>query len=126
MGEIQPIGGVNEKVEGFFDVCKARKLNGKQGVVIPHQNVDELLLRSDVSSAIKTGKFHIYPIKTIEEGIEILLAHPAGKQERNGKYSVGSVFAKADDKLLEMAQALERFGRDATTNNKVAPQRKRK
>jgi predicted ATP-dependent protease len=126
MGEIQPIGGVNEKVEGFFDVCRARGLTRKQGVVIPQQNVDELLLRTDVGDAVKSGKFHLYPIKTIEEGIEILLNTPAGKRERNGEYSIGSVFAKADSKLLEMARALERFGRDATTNNKVAPQKKRK
>lgn len=120
MGEIQPIGGVNEKIEGFFDVCNSRGLNGRQGVVIPLQNVDELLLRSDVSEAIKSGKFHIYPIKSIEEGIEILMSQPAGKRERNGKFSVGSVFAKADDKLLKMAQALERFGHDAVNSDHSA------
>ncbi len=112
MGEIQPIGGVNEKVEGFFDVCKSKGLTGKQGVIIPHQNVNELLLRSDVSEAVKNGKFHIYPIKTIEAGIEILLGVPAGKKEKAGKFTKGSVFAKANDKLHKMAITLEHFGRD--------------
>jgi len=112
LGEIQPIGGVNEKIEGFFDVCKSRGLTGKQGVIIPHQNIKELLLRSDVAEAVKAGKFHIYPIKSVEEGIEILLGQPAGKRGRNHKFSQGSVFAMADEKLLKMALTLERFGRD--------------
>ncbi len=112
MGEIQPIGGVNEKVEGFYDVCKSRGLTGKQGVIIPHQNVNDLVLRSDVSQAIKESKFHIYPIKTIEEGIEILLDAPAGKKDKSGNFTKGSVFAKADDKLHQMAITLEHYGRE--------------
>jgi ATP-dependent Lon protease len=120
MGEIQPIGGVNEKIEGFFDVCKSRGLTGRQGVIIPHQNVNELLLRSDVSESIKNGKFHIYPIKGIEQGIEILTGHPAGRLLRSGKHSAGSVFAQADTKLLEMAHALESFGREVSANNNKA------
>ncbi len=118
MGEIQPIGGVNEKVEGFFDVCNSRGLTGKQGVIIPHQNVNELILRSDVTHAVKESKFHIYPIKSIEEGIEILLGVHAGKKESSGKFTKGSVFAKADDKLREMAITLDNFGRDGNDGKK--------
>ena len=111
-GEIQPIGGVNEKIEGFFDVCKSRKLTGDQGVIIPHQNVMDLLLRPDVMEAINKGKFHIYPIKTINEGIEILTGLPAGKRLPDGSFTKSSVMAIVDDKLRTMAVTLQRFGRD--------------
>jgi len=118
MGEIQPIGGVNEKVEGFFDVCKSKGLTGKQGVIIPHQNVNELLLRTDVTEAVKNGKYHLYPIKTIAEGIEILFGVAAGKIGKNKKFSPGSVFAQADNKLRKMAITLEHFARDGKDSNK--------
>ncbi len=75
-GEIQPIGGVNEKIEGFFDICKARGLTGEQGVIIPEQNVNDLVLKKEVVKAVEEGKFHIYPVKRIEEGIEILTGKP--------------------------------------------------
>ncbi|MEA2031315.1 MAG: ATP-binding protein [candidate division Zixibacteria bacterium] len=114
-GEIQPIGGVNEKIEGFFDVCKSRRLSGHQGVIIPHQNVPDLLLRPDVLEAISDGKFHVYPIKTINEGVEILTGNPAGRRLKSGKFSKGSVFETVDEKLLNMAITLHNFGRD--TNN---------
>jgi ATP-dependent Lon protease len=110
-GEIQPIGGVNEKIEGFFDVCKSRRLTGDQGVIIPYQNVQDLLLRPDVIEAVEKGKFHIYPIKTIEEGLEILTGRPAGKRLPNGKFTKGSVLAAVDERLREMALALQQFGR---------------
>ncbi len=116
-GEIQPIGGVNEKVEGFYDVCKSRRLTGDQGVIIPHQNVKDLLLRPDVIEAVEKGKFHIYPIKTINEGIEILTGMPAGKRLANGKFTPGSVLAIVDEKLREMALTLQRFGRDKQDDN---------
>ncbi|MCK7467452.1 MAG: hypothetical protein MZU91_04520 [Desulfosudis oleivorans] len=77
-GEIQPIGGVNQKIEGFFDVCRARGLTGGQGVMIPQLNVPELILRKDVVKAVAEGKFHIWPVKTIDEGIELLTGVPAG------------------------------------------------
>ena len=79
-GEIQPIGGVNEKIEGFFDVCRAKGLTGTQGVIIPHQNVQNLMLRRDVVEAVAEGKFHIYPVRTIDEGIEILTGVEAGRR----------------------------------------------
>lgn len=115
-GEIQPIGGVNEKIEGFFDVCKSRKLTGKQGVMIPRQNVSDLMLRPDVMEAVKAGKFHIYPVKTIGEGIEILTGCTAGKKMTNGKFTKGSLFAAVDEKLLSMALAIEDFGKNNNNN----------
>ena len=115
-GEIQPIGGVNQKVEGFYDVCKSKRLTGKQGVMIPHQNVNDLLLRPDVIEAVKAKKFHIYPIKTINEGIEILTDVPAGNRLRSGKFSKDSMFKIVDDKLHEMAMQLQFFGRSDNNN----------
>ncbi|KAA3632848.1 MAG: ATP-dependent protease, partial [Calditrichaeota bacterium] len=117
-GEIQPIGGVNHKIEGFYDVCKNKRLTGKQGVIIPEQNVKDLLLRPDVIEAVEKGKFHIYPVKTIEEGIEILTGVPAGKQNRAGLFPEGSVMRKVDDTLYEMALELQHFGRMDNNNNK--------
>ncbi len=117
-GEIQPIGGVNEKIEGFFDVCKSRGFATDQGVMIPHQNASDLLLRPEVIEAVKAGKFHIYPIKTIFEGIEILTGTAAGKRESNGKFTKTSVFAQVDEKLHEMALALQAFGRDDDSEKK--------
>ncbi len=117
-GEIQPIGGVNEKIEGFFDVCKSRRLTGSQGVIIPWQNVQDLLLRPDVIDAVKAGKFHIYPIKTVAEGIEILTGVPGGKRLVRGGFTPKSVFALADEKLRQMALDFERFGRPPSGKDK--------
>lgn len=111
-GEIQPIGGVNEKIEGFFDVCKSRKLTGEQGVMIPHQNVRDLLLRPDVIEAVEAGKFHLHPIKTINEGIEILTGVLAGRRLSSGEFTRGSVMAAVDERLRTMALTLQRFGRE--------------
>ncbi|MBF0549594.1 MAG: AAA family ATPase [Deltaproteobacteria bacterium] len=109
-GEIQPIGGVNQKIEGFFDVCKARKLSGTQGVVIPHQNVSDLMLRKDVVEAVKENNFHIYPVKSIDEGIELLTGIPAGEIKADGIYPEGSVNALVNAKLVELAKGLKAFG----------------
>lgn len=116
-GEIQPIGGVNEKIEGFFDVCKSRGLNGKQGVMLPYQNVQDLLLRPDVIETVAKGRFHLWPVKKIEEGIEILTGVPGGVRRKDGTFPPGTIFAMADDKLREMALAIDRFGRDDKENN---------
>ncbi|RKX28288.1 MAG: ATP-dependent protease [Candidatus Zixiibacteriota bacterium] len=116
-GEIQPIGGINEKIEGFFDVCQSRRLSGHQGVMMPYQNVPDLLLRPDVIEAVRDGKFHIYPIKTIGEGVEILTGQLAGRRLKSGKFSPGSVFAIVDEKLREMALALQNFGREDNEDN---------
>lgn len=90
-GEVQPIGGVNEKVEGFFDVCKHRGLTGTQGVIIPRTNVSNLMLREDVLSAVDEGKFHVYAVDTVDDGIEILTGIPAGKADKDGRYPKGTV-----------------------------------
>jgi len=117
-GEIQPIGGVNEKIEGFFDVCSSRKLTGDQGVIIPHQNKSDLLLRADVIEAVEKGKFSIWAIKTIEDGIEILTGVKAGKRLAKGGFTRGTVMAAVDDRLREMAIAIQNFGRSEKDNGK--------
>src|SRR5699024_9262229 len=91
-GEIQPIGGVNEKVEGFYTVCKNKGLTGKQGVIIPHQNVKNLMLKDEVIEAVGAGKFYIYAVKTIEQGIEILTGMSAGIKDEHGSYEEGTIY----------------------------------
>lgn len=98
-GEIQPVGGVTRKIEGFFDVCKARGLTGTQGVVIPKQNVDNLMLREDVVEAVREGKFHVFAISTIDEALELLSGKPAGTLGADGLYEAGSVHRAASDVL---------------------------
>ncbi len=109
-GEIQPIGGVNLKVEGFFDVCKARGLTRSQGVMIPHQNMKDLMLRHDVVEAVRNGSFHVYAIKTIDEGITLLTGCAAGKQLPNGKFTPGSIHALVDARLTSYAKNQKKFG----------------
>ena len=108
-GEIQPIGGVNQKIEGFFDVCRSRGLTGKQGVMIPHQNVGDLMLRKDVVEAVAGRKFHIYPVRSIDQGIEILTAVPAGEKGKDGTYPPGTVNYLVDQRLLELAKKMKAF-----------------
>ncbi len=109
-GEIQPIGGVNEKVEGFFDVCRAKGLTGTQGVLIPHQNVQNLMLRADVVAAVKDGRFHIYPVRTIDEGIEILTGVESGAAGAGGEFPEGTVHFLVDQELQRLAKGLKEFG----------------
>lgn len=108
-GEVQPIGGVNEKIEGFFDTCRMRGLTGRQGVVIPRQNIDELMLREDVYTAVRKKKFHIYTIATVDEGIEILTGVAAGTRRANGTFTAGTINALADAKLLTYAETWRSF-----------------
>jgi len=108
-GEIQPIGGVNQKIEGFFDVCKARGLTGRQGVMIPHLNIPELILRKDVVKAVAAGQFHIFPVKTVDEGIELLTGVAAGAADAAGKYPEGTVNDLVDKKLVSLAEGLKAF-----------------
>jgi ATP-dependent Lon protease len=108
-GEVQPIGGVNEKIEGFFDVCKAKGLTGKQGVMIPHLNVGDLMLRKDVIEAVKEGKFHIYPVKSINQGIEILTGVEGGESLDGGKFKEGTVNDLVDKKLRELGIKIKEF-----------------
>jgi lon-related putative ATP-dependent protease len=108
-GDVQPIGGVNQKIEGFYDVCRLKGLTGQQGVLIPAENVDDLMLRDEVIEAVAQGRFHIYPVGTIEQGIEILTGVRAGKRGASGKFESGSVFAKVDARLHQMAATLSKF-----------------
>ena len=108
-GEIQPIGGVTDKIEGFFKVCKEKGLNGENGVLIPYQNVKNLTLSNEVIDAVKENKFHIYPVSTVDEGIEILTGVEAGKLDENGKYPVGSINYLVSEKLKKYAQNSAKF-----------------
>jgi predicted ATP-dependent protease len=108
-GEVQPIGGVNQKIEGHYDVCKVKGLTGNQGVIIPHQNVKNLMLREDVVEAVQEGRFHIYAVRTIDEGIEILTGVPAGERRPDGTYPEGTVNYLVDRRLKELAQSLRGF-----------------
>ena len=103
-GDIQPIGGVNEKVEGFFSVCKERGLTGNQGVMIPKQNVLDLMLKEEILEAVRKKKFHVWAISNITEGIEILTGVPAGAQRKDGKYDPHTVFGKVERRLTELAE----------------------
>jgi predicted ATP-dependent protease len=105
-GEIQAIGGVNEKIEGFFDVCRTRGLTGTQGVLIPGANVKHLMLRRDVVDAVAAGKFHVYPVATVDEGIEILTGVPAGERGSDGRYPDGSVNSRVEHRLAGFADRM--------------------
>jgi ATP-dependent Lon protease len=108
-GEIQPIGGVNEKIEGFFDVCKARNLTGTQGVLVPHQNVPDLMLKPEVINAVRDGMFHIYPVKTVDQGIEILTGVPSGERKDDGTYPEGTINRMVDDRLSQFAEIIRDY-----------------
>ena len=108
-GDVQAIGGVNEKIEGFYEVCKVRGLNGKQGVVIPASNVENLMLREEVVDAIKEGRFHVYPVRTIDEGIEILTGIKAGERRSDGTYEEGTVNDLVQKRLMEMAERIKEY-----------------
>ena len=103
-GEIQPIGGVTDKIEGFFKVCKEKGLNEENGVLIPYQNIKNLTLSDEIVEAVKSGKFHIYPVNSIDEGIEILTGIPAGKQKEDGTYEEGTINYLVYKKLEKYAQ----------------------
>jgi predicted ATP-dependent protease len=109
LGEVQAIGGVNEKVEGFYEICKAKGLTGDQGAMIPASNVQNLMLKEEVVEAVAKGKFHIYSAKTIDEGIEVLTGVKAGKRLPDGTFELGLVNDKVDKKLREMAEKLKEF-----------------
>lgn len=117
-GEIQPIGGVNEKIEGFYEVCEQAGLTGKQGVLIPHQNVKNLMLKPQVVEAVKAGTFHIYAVKTIEEGIELLTGMKAGTKLSSGEFEPGTVFHKVAAKLKKYIE--HSIDTDISKDNKEA------
>jgi lon-related putative ATP-dependent protease len=109
-GQVQPIGGVNEKVEGFFDICKTRGLTGDQGVVIPASNVQHLMLRQEVVEAVEAGQFHIYPVRTVDEGIELLTGSPAGERDAKGAFPKESVNQRVEARLFELSEKQRAFG----------------
>jgi predicted ATP-dependent protease len=111
-GTVQAIGGVNQKIEGYFLVCKSIGLTGDQGVLIPESNLSNLMLKEEVLEAARAGKFHIWPVSSIEDGIEVLTGVPAGKLELNGTFTEGSVFNKVNQRLQRMADTLVKFKSD--------------
>lgn len=117
-GEVQPIGGVNEKIEGFFAACMVKGLTGKQGVVIPRQNAGNLMLRQEVLDAVKAGKFAIYSVATVEEAIELMLGSPAGVRDAEGKFAEGTVFAAVTARLEAWRQAEKKEDEDDEEDEK--------
>ncbi|MGB3903498.1 MAG: AAA family ATPase, partial [Anaerolineae bacterium] len=110
-GEVQPIGGVTKKVEGFYDVCRVKALTGEQGVIIPEQNVKNLMLREDVTEAVREGMFRVYPVSTIDEGIAILTGREAGRRQEDGTYPEGTINYLVDAQLQLLATKLKEFGK---------------
>ena len=108
-GDIQCIGGVNQKIEGYFDVCRLRGLTGTQGVIIPSENVEDLMLREDVVEAVAAGRFHIHPVASVEQGIEILTGVRAGQRGAEGTFEPDTCYALVDQRLREMAKTLKEF-----------------
>jgi lon-related putative ATP-dependent protease len=114
-GQVQAIGGVNEKIEGFFDVCRAKGLTGAEGVLIPASNVKHLMLRADVVEAAEQGLFHIWPVETVDQAVELLTGLPAGERGEDGRFPEGSVNRRADDRLAEFAKKARAFGKTPAT-----------
>ncbi len=110
-GEVQAIGGATEKIEGFFDLCKAKGLAEGQGVMVPKDNLRNLVLKEEVVTAAREGKFHIYAIATIDEGIEVLTGIPAGESSEDGSYPDGTVHQLVEANLADMAKRAREFGR---------------
>jgi predicted ATP-dependent protease len=106
LGEIQAIGGVCAKIEGFFELCRARGLTGKQGVMLPRSNLEHLVLREDVARAIAEGKFHLYAVATVAQGIEVLTGVPAGERDSSGRFPASSVFGRVERRVIEIAERL--------------------
>ncbi len=116
-GEVQAIGGVNEKIEGFYDSCRKKGLTGKQGVMIPDANIKDLMLRKDIIEAVKKGKFHIYAVRTIDEGMEILAGIKAGEPGHDGAYPKGTLNFLVNERLKILAEGLNKFGKDEAKDN---------
>jgi predicted ATP-dependent protease len=111
-GMIQPIGGVNEKIEGFYAVCKAKGLTGRQGVIIPDANRKNLMLKSEVINAVENGQFQIWSVTSIDQGIEILSGIPAGERQKDGSWPAGSVNERVDRRLREMTEIVRSFQKE--------------
>jgi predicted ATP-dependent protease len=113
-GEIQAIGGINQKIEGFYDVCRLKGMTAKQGVLMPKANLRNLMLRPDVVQAIKDGKFHIYGVSTIDEGIEVLTGVPAGERGPDGRYPEDSINGRVERKLRQFSERLRQIAPSAS------------
>ena len=109
LGIIQPIGGATFKIQSYFNICRIKGLTGKQGVIIPAQNVKNLMLNDDVVEAVKEGMFHIYPVSTVDEGIEILTGVPAGEKKSDGTYPEGTVNDRVYKKLRYYAETTAKY-----------------
>ncbi|MBN2408067.1 MAG: AAA family ATPase [Elusimicrobia bacterium] len=121
-GQVQPVGGINEKIEGFYDVCKVKGFTGKQGVMIPASNVKNLMLKDEVIKAVAKNRFHIYSVETIEQGIEVLSGMKAGKRQKNGKFPEDTFYHSVDKKLKYYADLSYKYGKD----EKEPPKKKKK
>jgi predicted ATP-dependent protease len=110
-GQVQVIGGVNEKIEGFFDICKARGLTGAQGVLIPKDNVQHLMLRTDVVAAVAARQFNVYPIATIDEAMELLTGVAAGERDATGKFPPDTVNYRVEERLKQLAELRREYDR---------------
>jgi Lon-like ATP-dependent protease len=116
---------VNHKIEGFFATCDAKGLTGSQGVMIPHTNLGDLMLHADVVDAVKKGRFHIWAVKTIDQGIEILTGVPAGVPNRKGEYPADSVNGRVKARLVELADIYRNFARDGDTDTRGKDDKKK-
>jgi predicted ATP-dependent protease len=109
LGELQPVGGVNEKVEGFFDVCLAAGLTGEQGVILPRPNLKHLMLRADVVTAVREGRFHVHAVDHIDQAMQLLTGLPAGERSAGGRFPSGSVNHRVEARLLGFAERARVF-----------------
>ena len=107
-GDVQPVGGINEKIEGFFDLCRLTGLDGTQGVIIPERNVKHLMLKKDVIEAVRDGKFSLYPIRNVDEGLEIMTGREVGEPGEDGAYPEGTINALVVRRLTEIAESMEK------------------
>jgi predicted ATP-dependent protease len=107
-GDVQPIGGVNEKIEGFFDLCRIKGLDGNNGVIIPSRNMRHLMLRKDVVEAVKDGKFFIYATEKVDEGMEIMTGMPVGELKEDGTYPEGTINYLVMKRLTEISESMEK------------------
>jgi predicted ATP-dependent protease len=122
-GEVQAIGGVNEKIEGFYELCKAKGLKGDESVMIPKSNVQDLMLKEEVVKAVADGRFHIHPVSTIDEGIEALTGVRAGERRKDGSFEPNTVNYKVDQRLRQMAETMAKFP-EAAAHKKTSHRRR--
>lgn len=124
-GEVQAIGGVNQKIEGYFKVCQAKGLNGDQGVIIPRSNIEHLMLKDEVIEAVKKGKFNIWAIDTIEDGLKILTGKRAGKRNKQGKFPKGSVYHQVEETLREFTRRNDAYRKSVDKDKKKEAKKER-